>query len=127
MARKTFALALGMFVVCTVGTAFTALNSTPDGSRHPALGSFCMKVTEADPWTCFPGSGVLVSADVVLSVAHAGPFIEQQHPAKLGITFDEKISSNPKVYEAYRYVADPQFAWDQRDPHDLAVFLMLDR
>src|SRR5262249_12231522 len=97
------------------------------GNRHPALGSVCVKVTEADPWMCVAGSGFLVSPDIVLSVAHAGPWLDQLHPAKICITFDEKIGPTPQDYEASRFVPDPLVAWDQKAPHDLAVFIMLDR
>jgi hypothetical protein len=125
MLRRTFTLIFGIFILCA--TSRGAINSSPDGKRHPALGSVCVKITETDPWMCVAGSGFLLSPDIVLSVAHAGPWLDELRPARIGITFDEKIGPTPKVYEASQFVPDPLFAWDVQDPHDLGVFIMLDR
>lgn len=126
MIRKLSALVLGLVFVVGAGTTFGAINSTPDENRHPALASTCIKTLPTDPWTCVAGSGILVAPDIVLGVAHAGPWLDQVRPAKIGFTFDEKITSNPVVYEVAQFIPDPLFAWDQQDPHDLAIFIMKD-
>ncbi len=125
MGKKT-ALTFLVFMLLSAGQVFASLNSVPDGNRHPALGSVCIKVTEADSWTCVAGSGILVAPDIVLASAHAGPWLDQMQPVKIGVTFDEKITANPVVYEVAQFIPDPLFVWDTQDPHDLAVLVMKD-
>lgn len=127
MARRRVISMLAVFALLIVGTASGAINSNSDGTRHPALGAACYKLVVTDAWSCLPASLILVAPDITLVSAHAGPWLDTVHPAKLGVTFDEKITSNPTVYEVAQFIADPLFAWDQQDPHDLAVFVLKDK
>src|SRR5512139_567185 len=125
--RWMFMLVLGAFTMLAVGTVFGAFNSVPDGSRHPALAAMCVKyVSDDEPWSCMPGSAFLVAPKVFVAVAHAGPwFLDLYKPLRVGFTFDEKLSSDPFVYEVESFIGDPQFnGTDVQDPHDLAVAIL---
>jgi hypothetical protein len=124
MTKKMFTLILGLFIMLSVGRSLGALNAVPDGTRHAALGATCIQVNEGDPWQCLPGSAFLVTPQIMVSVAHACPWLDSVRPAHKGVTFDEKIISPSKVYEIDQFICDPLFAWDTQDPHDLAVVFL---
>jgi hypothetical protein len=127
-AGRSLAVMLGFVTVLGAATLFGAFNSLPDGSRHPALGGMCLKfASDAEPWSCIPGSGFLVAPNVLVSCAHAKPWLDQVKPLRIGFTFDEKYSSNPLVYEVQALHADPDFDLSNPDdPHDLAVVILKD-
>ena len=127
MAKRIALVTQASLFMLASGNLFASLNSSPDGNRHPALGSTCIKMTLTDPWTCVAGSAILVTPEILLTVAHEGPWLDELRPAKIGVTFDEKISSNPVVYEVAQFIADPLFAWDMQNPHDVAVYIMKDK
>ena len=125
--RRLLILSFGIAVVFAITNSFAAINTTPDGNRHPALASMCIQPNEGDAWTCFPGSGLLVSPDVIISVAHGCPWLDAVKPAHLGFIFDEKITAPSKVYVVDQFICDPLFSasnTDPQDPHDLAVALL---
>ncbi len=126
MVRRAF-LVLSVTVLMSAGVLWGAINSTPDGNRHPAFGGVCFKFLETDSWSCFPGGGILVAPDIVLSSAHGGAWMEQMKPAKIGFTFDEKITPNCVVYEVKEFHLDPLFAYDEQNPHDVGVFILKDK
>lgn len=130
MIRKAFVLIFGAFVLLAADRAFGALNTVPDGNRHAALAAVCIQAKDGDPWACWPGSGLLVSSNIVISVAHACPWLEGVNPAHVGFTFEEKITAPSKVYEVAQFICDPVFSatnTDPQDPHDLAVALLKEK
>ncbi len=101
------------------------LGGEPTHVRHGHVGAFCAVFVEGDPWECFPAAGVLVSKDVVVAVAHAGPFLKATNPARTGFTFDPEPSPESRIHEATTYVAHPD--WDPgniENPMDLGVFIL---
>lgn len=126
---RRLAIGLCLAALLGTGTLFGAINSRPDGSRHPALAAMCLKwASDAEPWTCFPGSAFLVAPKVLVSCAHAGPWLEQVKPFRLGFTFDEKLSSDPYVRDVESFHGDPAFdPTNYADPHDLAVFILKEK
>jgi hypothetical protein len=130
MTRKVLILIFGVFMSLTAGRSFGAINTVLDGNRHAALGAVCIQANDGDPWACWPGSGLLVSPQVVISVAHACPWLEGVKPAHTGFTFDEKITAPSKVYVVDQFICDPLFSatnTDSQDPHDLAVALLKEK
>jgi hypothetical protein len=119
--RGTLRLTFSLVLLLTSTACFGAINTVPDANRHPALGAVCIQAAQGDPWSCFPGAGFLVAPQILISVAHACPWLDSTKPLRVGYTFDEKIGSPARVYEVDQFICDPLFAWDTLDPHDLAV------
>jgi hypothetical protein len=120
-------LTCSLVFLFTSTLTFGAINTVPDGNRHPALGSTCIQAAEGDPWFCLPGSGFLVAPQIAIGVGHACPWLDSVKPAHIGMTFDEKISSPSRVYEIDQFICDPLFSadnTDMQDPHDLAVMTL---
>ncbi len=127
MRRNAFLFIFSLAVILSATRSFSIINAVPDGNRHPAYAAMCIQAAEGDPWTCFPGGGLLVSPEVVISVAHGCPWLDAVKPAHLGFTFAEKITAPKKVYEVAQFICDPLFSvenTDVQDPHDLAVALL---
>jgi hypothetical protein len=132
---------VGALALALAGTNVATLqgivNGAPDEGRHPNVGSVCIKLTADGLWSCFPGSATLVSRDVMVSVAHAGPFFDSVKPAAIAFSFEPVHSSEPgdlfgsvrplhdptNLVKAYR----PHPMWDPTNlsnPLDVGVFVL---
>jgi secreted trypsin-like serine protease len=86
---------------------------TPDGNQHPNVGGLVAPTAYSDG-TWIYCSGTLVSPTVFLTAAHCA------EGARVGVTFDSAYQNGDKVY-AGTFHADPGYAQNQNDPHDIAV------
>ncbi len=105
------ALATLLLVVAPV-QAIT--NGQPDGTMHPNVGGLVAARPYSDG-TWLYCSGTLISPTVFLTAAHC-----DEGTSRVTVTFDPAYQAGDKTYTG-TWHADPLYAQNQSDPHDIAV------
>jgi secreted trypsin-like serine protease len=90
-------------------------NGHPDRNGHPNVGGLVADQAYSDgTWTYC--SGTLIAPTVFLTAAHC----DEGGDERVRVTFDAAYQDGDKTY-AGTFHADPRYAQQQSDPHDIAV------
>jgi len=111
--RGLIATAIAISALIAAAPAAAITNGTPDGNRHPNVGGLVAPSAYSDG-TWIYCSGTLISPTVFLTAAHCA------EGDRVGVTFDSAYQDGDKVYTG-TFHADPLYAQQQSDPHDIAV------
>ena len=104
-------------VVAVAAPAAAITNGTPDGEGHPNVGGL-VNATQYSDGTWLYCSGTLISPTVFLTAAHCA-----EDGERVRITFDTAYQDGDVVH-AGTFEADPAYAQNQNDPHDIAVVVL---
>ena len=85
-----------------------------DGSNHPNVGGLVAAKAYSDG-TWLYCSGTLISPTVFLTAAHC-----DEGTSRVTVTFDSAYQAGDQTYSG-TWHADPRYAQNQSDPHDIAV------
>src|SRR5215213_6612881 len=108
----TMVLLAVLLLVATPALAITY--GAPDGSGHPNVGGLVAAQAYSDG-TWLYCSGTLISPTVFLTAAHC-----DEGTSRVTVTFDSAYQAGDQTYSG-TWHADPRYAQNQSDPHDIAV------
>jgi len=113
--RRNLLVILALVTLLLVVAPVQAItNGQPDGSNHPNVGGLVAPTPYSDG-TWLYCSGTLISPTVFLTAAHC-----DEGTPRVTVTFDSAYQAGDKIYSG-TWHADPLYAQNQSDPHDVAV------
>jgi hypothetical protein len=117
MRRTMTALGALTAALALVAASGAITYGVPDGNGHPEVGELLAAQAYSDgTWvTC---SGTLIAPKVFLTAAHC------EGASRVAVSFDSVYEPGKSTTYWGTWVADPEFAKAQGDPHDLAVVLL---
>src|SRR5215213_9125754 len=114
MFRKLAVILLLVTLLAMTTPAHAITYGELDGNRHPNVGGLVAAQAYSDG-TWLYCSGTLISPTVFLTAAHC-----DEGTSRVTVTFDSAYQAGDQTYSG-TWHADPRYAQNQSDPHDIAV------